>query len=1126
MSEYTEVEQPFLAQLAAQGWTVIDQGAHLSQDPTPSLRSSFRPWWLPGVFRAAVGAINTLAVGPEKGTPWLTARQLDDLESQLFRRPQRPLLESNQAVHELLLKAQVDVNEATGAADPVVRLIDFHHPERNQFHAVNQFRIATPGRGREFIVPDIVLFVNGIPLAVIECKKGSATCANPMQEAFVQLRRYMDQRVDQRVAPGMDQRAAVAASGLKEGEPRLFHTNLLLVRTCGLEADCGNISSGEEHFHAWKTLYPDNDPADDGRPAPLAAQQQLVAGMLTRANLLQILRTCTVFMDTDAGTRVKVVCRYQQFRAANKIVQRLRSGAMPLERSGVVWHTQGSGKSLTMVFVARMLRASTDLNDFKIVLVNDRQDLEAQLGATATLIGGRVNVIGSTHELREHLASDSSDLNMVMVHKFHERDQVLSLRVAEALGTYRAMPAAQTFGVVNASARIVLMIDEAHRTQSSDLSENLFAAFPNATRLAFTGTPLLTDRHGEHKTHKRFGAAIDTYRLLDAVNDGATLQILYEGRTADSALNEKHAFDEKFEDLFRDRSDEELAAIRRKYGATGDILEAKARIDAIARDLVRHYVDNILPNGFKAQVVCHSKLACVRYQEAIERAIAERVAQEQVRALPDAPLLRQLRFLKTAVIVSSDGTNEAAYITQARKQAARLNAVENFCKGFDRDAPDQANTGVAFLIVCDMLLTGFDAPIEQVMYIHKRLREHTLLQAIARTNRVKRGKHRGYVVDYIGLANHLTEALTLYTATDELQELHDGLKNISTELPVLEERFQRLLQHFEARGVAGIRAFIHGHERGQTQGQTQGPERDAQAHLERDAAVVHAAVKALADERYRADFEVYLKKFLLSLEIILPHASAQPFRVPAKRFGYILQVAKERYKDSSLQLGDAGAKVKALINEHLISLGINPKVPPVELLAEDFLLRLQQHAQHAGGNGEAKASEMEHAIRKHCTVHHDEDPAFFEKLSEKVDALIARHHDEWDVLVEHLGALRVEVIAGRKQGVEGLGHEASAFYEHIAQVGFGSADVPPSDRPAFKLLMAQIVELLQATIGGIDFWHSPDKQKRLRGDIKTAIGRAKVVALLPQRERVAVEVMKLAKNRRDQLLNACGNGKA
>jgi type I restriction enzyme, R subunit len=226
-----------------------------------------------------------------------------------------------------------------------------------------------------------------------------------------------------------------------------------------------------------------------------------------------------------------------------------------------------------MVFVARMLRTSKDLSDFKILLINDRVDLEDQLAETATIIGGRVNVIESTQSLRKDLATDQSDVNMVMVHKFQLRDQSLPLKVAEALGTYQAMPSGQTFGVVNASPRIVLMIDEAHRTQGSDLGDNIFEAFPNAARIAFTGTPLITERHGEKKTHKRFGEYIDTYRLMDAVKDGATLQILYEGRTADSALNDKHGFESEFENLFKDRSDEELLAIKKKYGATGDILE-------------------------------------------------------------------------------------------------------------------------------------------------------------------------------------------------------------------------------------------------------------------------------------------------------------------------------------------------------------------------------------------------------------------------------------------------------------------------------------------------------------------------------------------------------------------------
>ncbi|MEI8323851.1 MAG: N-6 DNA methylase [Betaproteobacteria bacterium] len=410
-----------------------------------------------------------------------------------------------------------------------------------------------------------------------------------------------------------------------------------------------------------------------------------------------------------------------------------------------------------------------------------------------------------------------------------------------------------------------------------------------------------------------------------------------------------------------------------------------------------------------------------------------------------------------------------------------------------------------FLIVCDMLLTGFDAPIEQVMYIDKKLREHTLLQAIARTNRVRQGKKRGYIVDYIGLANHLTDALTLYAASDELQELHDGLKNISSELPVLEERYQRLLQLFDGLGVKLIKDFVNG----------------KLGDLEADAAVVHAAARALQDEKKRADFEIYLKKFLMSMDIVLPHASAQPYRVPAKRLGYILQVTKERYKDTSLDLGDAGEKVKALINAHLISLGINPKLEPVELLAADFLEKL---AAHAGKNVEAKASEMEHALRKHCTVHHDEDPAFFKSLSAKVDALIEKHHDEWDLLVEKLTDLRSQAIAGRQKGEDGMSKEATTFYAHILRMGFASGAVDDERKPQLKALMENVVEILADTIGSIDFWHNPDKQKRLRGHIKTAIAQAGIDELKQNRERVAVEIMKLAKNRHDELARSSRSG--
>lgn len=614
--------------------------------------------------------------------------------------------------------------------------------------------------------------------------------------------------------------------------------------------------------------------------------------------------------------------------------------------------------------------------------------------------------------------------------------------------------------MVNRSERILLMIDEAHRTQSSDLGDNLFEAFPNATRIAFTGTPLITEQHGTKRTVKRFGEYIDTSKLMDSVEDGATLQILYEGRMADPAVKDKHDLDTKFEDLFSERSEEELAAIRKKYGASGDILEAENRIGAIARDLVDHYIDDILPDGFKAQVVCHSKLAAVRYQKAIRLALSERLEKEKFKSKPHADLIRRIGFLKAAVVVSADATNELAIITAARREAKTWNAVANFCKPFDFDDPEKELTGIAFLIVCDMLLTGFDAPVDQVMYIDKRLREHNLLQAIARVNRVAKGKQRGFIVDYIGLANHLAQALSIYS-TEDAQDIQQGLKDILTELPVLEERYQRLLQHFRSVGIAEIEAFVTGKLS------------DAQAEV----AVVHAAAGAMEEMKLRAGFEVYLKKFLQSLNLILPDEVGQVYRGPARRFGYLLRMVKERYKDDSIDVSDAGAKVRALINEHLIDLGINPKIPPIELLSPDFLEHVRRHS---GGDPEAKASEMEHALRKHCTIHFDEDPAFYQRLSDKLEKLIDAHRDNWQALAEDYEQLRREAEAGRTEPIEGLTKEATAFYDYVVRLAFDGTTVPAEHLPHLKRLMSRVVDTLQDTIGIIDFWKKPIEVKKLR----------------------------------------------
>jgi type I restriction enzyme, R subunit len=216
-------------------------------------------------------------------------------------------------------------------------------------------------------------------------------------------------------------------------------------------------------------------------------------------------------------------------------------------------------------------------------------------------------------------------------------------------------------------------------------------------------------------------------------------------------------------------------------------------------------------------------------------------------------------------------------------------------------------------------------------------------------------------------------------------------------------------------------------------------------------------------------------------------------------------------------LGDACEKVKRLINEHLISLGINPKVPPVELLSEDFIQKLNEHA---ADNDEAKASEMEHAIRKHCTVYFDEVPSFYKSLSEKVENLIEKHQGEWDVLAKELEKLRGVAIAGRQGGEEGMTKEATTFYDYIVALSFPDGSVPAESKTAVKALMEQVVEQLQDSIGSIDFWHNPDKQKKMRSELKHCVLLSGVDALKQNRERIAVEIMKLAKNRHDELLKS------
>jgi len=613
--ELDEVERPLVEQLAGLGWRHI---AGEIDNPGTTGRATFAEVIQTGTLRRQLHALNL-----HDGQPWLDDERLTQAISALTRMPGHRLMEANKAATALLVGGLTveGLPGWDGGRGQTIHYIDWDHPERNDFCVVNQYRVDCPpgfNRGKAFIVPDLVLLVNGIPLVVIECK--SPSVPEPLAEAVDQLRRYSNQRKP----------AGEVADN--EGNEALFHTNQLLVATSFDEARVGTVGAGFRHYAAWKTTAPDTEEVVAARlgKARLSEQERLVAGMLTPANLLDLVRHYMLFMDMDGAT-VKTVCRHQQFRAVTRAIHRLKTGKTRAQdgehdrRGGIVWHTQGSGKSLTMVFLIRKLRTDALLRRFKVVVVTDRSDLEKQLSATAVMSGEGVERAGSAEGLKKLLRRKGPGLVFGMIQKQRNGDAAgePGLRGEDLPKLTAREP--EPLEVLNADESILVLVDEAHRSQAGDLHAALQAGLPNCARIGFTGTPILLG--DKKRTHEIFGEFIDRYTIREAEADGAIVPILYEGRTARGAIKDDANLDDLFEDLFRELSADELEALKQKYATRGQIFDAPLLIADKARDMLRHYVTHILPNGFKAQVVAYSRLAVVRYLDAFIAARDELLAE-------------------------------------------------------------------------------------------------------------------------------------------------------------------------------------------------------------------------------------------------------------------------------------------------------------------------------------------------------------------------------------------------------------------------------------------------------------------------------------------------------------------
>lgn len=1147
-NEYSEVERPMLLQVVSMGWQ-FQQGD--IDYPEKTFRENFREVLLIPKLREAIRRINK----DEHGLEFLDDITIERAIRELQRTTQHNLLERNQELTEKLITG-VHVEPAESRTDSSQRLqfvkfIDFEPGQlhANDFLAINQFRVDFLGRSG-FVIPDIILFVNGIPLCIVECK--SPSLAEPMEAGINQLLRYSNNRKEVNEPEGIEQ---------------LFLFNQLMISTWFYEARVATLGTDYKQYQQWKDHFPISEEQvrkEIGKSGgKLKSQEVLTAGLLRPQHLLDVLQNFTLFTQNDEGTLIKVVALYQQFRAVHKAIERLLSrrskldGAAEDERGGIIWHTQGSGKSITMVFLVRKMRTVHALQDFKIVVVTDRTQLESQLKATARLTGEVIRPNERDRQLRESssdrvkriLAEQGPDLVFCMIQKNQDMNadtEVLeydvalppprqkwvereeerlsehpSFRVAEetAIATSaKNLPEERGYSdgqvrklrqtirnyadypVLNESAKILLLIDECHRSQAKTLHANLMKALPNAVKIGFTGTPIMS--RADTGSLSIFREFIDKYTLRQAVEDEATVRILYEGRVPLGVVEKAEELDRIASVEFSEYTQPEQQLIMQRFATEARILEAPKLIACKARDILRHYVSKILPGGFKAQIVAVSRRAAIRYQHELELAQTQLVADltaldPQLISLPDYeitkldadtqlllliyPHLSRIRDLQFAAVVSHDHNDPPSW-RQWSDKANHDDYERRFKLPFVHSNPEKCSN-LAFLCVQNMLLTGFDAPIEQVLYLDRRIYEHELLQAIARVNRKRNGKDCGFVVDYVGVAQSIHDALQGVDA-----DTMDGadIENVRDEIPKLETRHARVIEVFTSNGIANIRD-------------------------------IEACVDLLEDVRIRAEFINNLRDFLASLGIIMPRPEGLPYLRDAKILGFIAKVAANLYRDEQLNLLGVAIKVRHLIEQYISAQGIDPRIPPIEITDVAF----EQHVRERRP-GRARASEMLHALRHHIATHMNEDPEFFRTMSEKLEELLQQLQENWDELERVLFQfIRNEVARGRREEIEGLDPKIQAPFFGLLRDGFNKDNKSEvdADSPEFTELVkltVEIVEHVRTQIRTVDFWRDMVSRRQLETWIYNKIRRARLNETLLFKDDVrqlASQLIDLARHR-------------
>ena len=794
-----------------------------------------------------------------------------------------------------------------------LRYIDWDNPQNNVFHVTEEFAVDSQDRQHN-ARPDIVLFINGIPFAVIECKAPHI----PVEEAVGQMIR--------------NQQAAYI--------PHLFKFAQLVVATNKNAVKYATAGTPKKFWSVWKeqddewlqtrlkALIPDRMPTE---------QDRNIVSLFSRERVFELIRYFVLF---DAN--VKKVCRYQQFFAVREIMKTIaESDEHGNRQSGVIWHTQGSGKSLTMVMLAKYILMELKDCHPRVVIVTDRKELDAQIAATfahTRLTPARAT---SGRHLVELVNSARADVITSIINKFNtvERQEVK-----------------------NPSRDIFVLVDESHRSNYGLMATRMRSVFPNACYIGFTGTPLMKS---EKNTMARFGRLIHKYTIRDGVEDGAIVPLIYEGRFVEQKVDEEN-IDLWFKQTTRRLTEAQREDLRRKWSSIRRLTSTDARIKRIALDISEHFIEGYKDTGFKAMLATNYKRDAIRYLECFE----------------------QFGDLNCAVVISPpdmregvDDVDEGAddlvvsfwnKMMQQYGDADRYEeAIKNrFCDG-----------EIDILIVCSKLLTGFDAPLCQVLYIDKELKEHGLLQAIARTNRLHEGKDYGLIVDYRGLIEKLDTAMDMYSGA--------GLEN------------------FDGGDLKGVVVDVMAAVGNLRSAYTQLVELFAPVGSISDAEAVEVF---LADDKMRQDFYTLLCAFGRALHLVLNAEQAynalskeerQKYQDTFIFFSKVRRSVKLQYCDA-IDNAEYEPLMQNLLDTHLSVAGLKKITSPIDILNKDDFEKELEELGSLRSKADAIASRMTRSISEK----RDENPAYYDSFSKRIRDALALYKEKVISEAEYLAKMR------------------------------------------------------------------------------------------------------------------------